>query len=171
MLFKDVDRVGYASIRHAGHRETWPLRSKEFEFRLRRLYYDDRGQSPAAQGITEAVATLEARAIFDGPTLPVVVRLGGHHGRYYLDPADDEGRAIEISRDGWRLVTEPPVHFQRSPGMRPLPVPQPGGTLDELRGFINVASDGDWKLLVGWLLSAARPTGQPYPLLALQGEQ
>jgi energy-coupling factor transporter ATP-binding protein EcfA2 len=55
--------------------------------------------------------------------------------------------------------------------MSQLPVPRPGGSLEQFRGFTNVASEDDWRLLMGWLLSAARPTGQPYPILGLHGEQ
>lgn len=34
--------------------------------------------------------------------------------------------------------------------MLPLPVPEKGGSLNDLRGFVNVADDGDFALLVGW---------------------
>ena len=51
-----------------------------------------------------------------------------------------------------------------------LPLPQQGGSLDALRDLLNVESHADWRLLVGWLLAAFRPTG-PYPVLILTGEQ
>src|SRR5256886_5689169 len=54
--------------------------------------------------------------------------------------------------------------------MLALPVPLPGGALDDLRPFLNVADDGDYRLLVTWLLAALRPRG-PYPVLVLHGEQ
>ena len=39
-----------------------------------------------------------------------------------------------------------------------------------LRPFLNVADEGDYRLLVTWLLAALRPCG-PYPILVLHGEQ
>jgi len=54
--------------------------------------------------------------------------------------------------------------------MLALPVPIPGGSIHALRPFVNVADDGDYRLLITWLLAALRPRG-PYPLLVLQGEQ
>src|SRR5207247_939244 len=45
-----------------------------------------------------------------------------------------------------------------------------GGQLSELRQFINVKDDDDWKLLVAFLTAALRPKG-PYPVLVLHGEQ
>ena len=44
-----------------------------------------------------------------------------------------------------------------------------GGSLADLRRFINVGSDADFILIVAWLVSALHPSG-PYPVLALNGE-
>jgi hypothetical protein len=51
----------------------------------------------------------------------------------------------------------------------PLPVPERGGSLDDLRPFVNVASDDDFILLAAWILAALRSRG-PYPVLVLLGE-
>ena len=45
-----------------------------------------------------------------------------------------------------------------------------GGSIELLRSFINVKSDGDFVLLVAWLVAALRNRG-PYPLIVLSGEQ
>src|SRR5262249_54004620 len=58
----------------------------------------------------------------------------------------------------------------RARGLLPLPVPVAGGMLSDLRAFINVPDDDDWKLVVAWLKAAFRPRG-PYPILVLNGEQ
>ena len=63
-----------------------------------------------------------------------------------------------------------PVRFRRAPGVLPLPVPLSGGTIDDLRTFLNVRSDDDFELALAWLLAAMRDRG-PYPVLALMGEQ
>ena len=54
--------------------------------------------------------------------------------------------------------------------MLPLPVPIKGGSVDDLRPFVNVAGDADFILLVAWLLAAYRDCG-PYPGLALKGDE
>jgi hypothetical protein len=54
--------------------------------------------------------------------------------------------------------------------MLPLPYPREGGSITSLRGFVNVANDDDWALLLAWLVAAFRPHG-PYPVLVLHGEQ
>src|SRR5262249_57932925 len=70
----------------------------------------------------------------------------------------------------WRLIPEPPVRFRRSAGMKALPAPVCGGSIDQLRPFLNVASENDFVLTVAVLLSALRDRG-PYPIVAVTGEQ
>jgi hypothetical protein len=54
--------------------------------------------------------------------------------------------------------------------MKALPVPERGGSLLDLRRLINIGSDANWALLLGWLVAALRPRG-PYPVLVVHGEQ
>jgi hypothetical protein len=64
----------------------------------------------------------------------------------------------------------PPVRFRRAAGMLPLPVPQAGGSIEELASFLNVRNRSDFMLVVAWLLATLR-AGGPYPVLAISGEQ
>src|SRR5262249_10157427 len=54
--------------------------------------------------------------------------------------------------------------------MQPLPVPEEGGALGDLRRFLNVRDEDGFILIVSWMLAALRPAG-PYPVLAISGEQ
>ncbi|MEX2172705.1 MAG: hypothetical protein WD851_25535, partial [Pirellulales bacterium] len=83
--------------------------------------------------------------------------------------ANDKRQVVEIDKNGWRVLNESPVMFRQEKGMLPLPVPQPGGSMDKLRPFVNV-SDEQWPLLLGFLVAALHPRG-PYPVLAVSGEQ
>jgi hypothetical protein len=112
---------------------------------------------------------LEGQAVFAGTVEPVSIRVADAGGRIYLDLGDESWKAIEIDAAGWRLVDDVPVKMRRPAGMAALPVPVPGGTVNELRAFLNVATDEDWVLTVAWLIAALRPTG-PYPVLGLHGE-
>ena len=101
--------------------------------------------------------------------MPVFKRRAMHEGKIYIDLCDDAWRAIEIDTNGWRIVDEFPVRFVRSKGMLPLAIPVRGGSIDDLRDFLNVETEDDFKLIAGWTLGAMRPTG-PYAVLALAGE-
>ena len=117
-----------------------------------------------------ALNVIEARAHFDAPERVVHIRVGGLDDRLYLDLCDENWRAVEIDTAGWRVIDNPPVRFRRAAGMRPLPVPMPGGSVETLRSFLNVRSDPDFVLVVAWALAVLRNRG-PYPVLVLSGEQ
>ena len=168
-LFHDPDQQGWASIRVDGHWENYPIRGRAFQLFLLRVYYLDTGESPGAQATRAAAELFEARALFDGQECPVHLRVAGHGGRLYLDLCDRAWRAVEIDVEGWRVVDRPPAKFRRSRGSQPLPEPERGGSLEELRPFFNVDHHG-WILIRAFLVAALRP-GFSLPILVAKGEQ
>ena len=90
-------------------------------------------------------------------------------GRLYLDLCDRSWRAVEIDSQGWRVVDLPAAKFRRTRGSQPLPEPERGGSLEELRPFFSVDDDG-WTLIRAFLVAALRP-GLPCPILVAKGEQ
>ena len=118
------------------------------------------------------IGVLEARARFQGGVRPVFVRtaMGNEDSpAYYLDLADDSGRAIEIRSCGWTVVEKPVVEFRRPAGTLALPLPRTDGSIELLKKYVNL-DDRDFQLFVVWLTAAMRPVG-PYPPLVIQGEQ
>ncbi len=87
----------------------------------------------------------------------------------YLDLCDRAWRAVEIGCEGWRVIARSPVKFRRARGSQPLPEPERGGGLEELRRFLNVDDPG-WTLIRAFLVAALRP-GLPCPILVVKGEQ
>jgi hypothetical protein len=169
-LFHTPDRNAFADIDVDGHRETWPIKSKGFRRWLLHRYYENSEGAPGSEALQSALNTLEAKAHFDGLKRQVFVRVAGLEGKFYLDLADAQWRAVEVDKLGWRVIDTPPVRFRRSDGMLPLPVPLRGGSITTLRWFLNVKRDADFELAAFWILAALRPHG-PYPVLALSGEQ
>ena len=168
-FFHDPDQHGWASIRVDDHWENHPIRSRAFQLFLLRSYYSETGESPEARAIRAAVELFEARALFDGGECPVHLRVAEHRGKLYLDLCDRAWRAVEIDPQGWRIVDRAPAKFRRARGSQPLPEPERGGTLDELRRFFNVDHQG-WVLIRAFLVAALRP-GVPCPILIAKGEQ
>jgi hypothetical protein len=169
-FFHTRDGEPFASVPVGDHRETWPLGRKGFKGWLRRLFYEQTGGAPNSQALQDALGVLSGKALYDGPTAAVHTRVGELDGAIYHDLTDDAWGAVEITGDGWRVVADPPVHFRRTRGQAPLPHPQTGGSLEELRPFLNVDSDDDFHLFVGCLVQALRPRG-PYIGYAAHGEQ
>src|SRR5262249_49374555 len=123
------------------------------------------GSAPNSEALQTALALAEARAFFDGPRREVYTRVGGSNGKIYIDLANEHWQAIEISSTGWQVLDSKQVlvRFRRAPGMLPLPEPRTGGSVDDLRLFLNVKSDDDFELALAWLLAAMRDRG-PYPV-------
>lgn len=169
-LFHAPDGTGFADLDINGHRETWKIRSQGFRRWLTRRYYEETGGVPSSEALQSALNLIEAKAQFDAPERVVHVRVAGLDGRLYLDLGDETWRAVEIDDTGWRVIDNPPVRFRRASGMRPLPVPVPGGSIEALRSFLNVRSDADFVLVIAWAVAVLRNRG-PYPVLVLSGEQ
>jgi Domain of unknown function (DUF3854) len=170
-LFHTPEGVPYAVLNTKGHRETWGTGSRTFREALALRYYQQTGSSPNSQAIRDAIATLDGIARFDGACHDVHVRVAGDDKQIWLDLCNSHWNVVEITANGWRVASDPPVRFRRAGGMLPLPLPEPGGSVDELNQFINVPDDTDeWVMVLSWLANALRPRG-PYPILYLMGEQ
>jgi hypothetical protein len=168
-LFFAPDGDTYATIAESGHQETHAIDGPSFREWVRRILFKTEGSATPEQALNEAVATLQARARYEGSEQGVFIRAAHQDGKIYLDLGDSDWRAVEINTNGWRIVNDPPVRFRRTKGMRPLPVPVPGGTVNELRGFVNLESDSDFVLLVGVIVAAFNPKG-PYFILEITGQ-
>ena len=169
-LFHAPDGSGYADLDINGHRETWPIRAKGFRRWLARRFFEETGGAPSSEALQSALNVIEAKAHFDAPERQVHIRVGGLDGRLYLDLGDEAWRAIEIDATGWRIVDNPPVRFRRASGMKAMPIPMSGGSIETLRSFLNVQTDADFVLVVAWALACLRNRG-PYPVIVLSGEQ
>jgi len=169
-LFHAPDGTAYARIEQGDHREVWPLKSGAIRSWLAGTYYRRHERAAGGQAIRDAVEVLAARALFDGRECAVYVRVARTTDAIYLDLADPKWRAVKITASGWEIVTDSPICFRRPDGVLHLPDPVRGGSIQELRPFLNVADDSQWRLAVGWLVAAIRGAG-PYPVLDIQGEQ
>lgn len=165
-----ADAVAYARVSVNSHWETWPVKSNGFKYFLRRVWREETGKTINQQAVLEASEDIASEALFGGQELEPSVRIGTCNGKIYWDLCDEAWRAIEISQDGWKIVSQPPVQFIRRKGMLYLPEPVRGGHVDEYRSFINVPDDSMWALLLGWIVAALRPN-HPFPILVANGEQ
>jgi hypothetical protein len=173
-LFHTEDGRTFASVPVGEHVEHHPIRSTSFKRWLVHKFFLEQRKPPSSESLQGVLGVLESRAQFDGLQESVFVRVAGTNDadnpKHYLDLCDDRWRAVEITRDGWRIIDRPPVKFRRVKGMLPLPIPERGGSVNDLRPFLNVGSEEDWRLVVVKLTADLRPDG-PYPIQAIHGEQ
>lgn len=175
--FNDEAGEPFVTLLRDGHTETlhMPSRSEQSIFRnlLIGRFHETHGRAASSASVSEAIETLRALTMNASIVRPVAFRVGEHAGRVFLDLGDSTWRVVQIGADGWEIVEakDSAVRFRRSSTMRPLPEPVRGGSVDDLRRFLNTGPDEwRWHLMVSWLLFCFHPGGR-FPPLVLQGEQ
>lgn len=168
-LFLSMDGKCYVSLQRDGHQENLLISGSLFRDLLFYRYFETHAQPPSERSIKEVITVLEGRARFENRREQVYLRVARHGNDLYLDLGDADWRAVRIHKEGWEVIQNPPVRFVRSASMLPLPTPERGGDLSELRTVINIGED-DWPLICGWLVGTLNPEG-PFAHLILHGEQ
>jgi hypothetical protein len=116
----------------------------------------DKKRAPTPTAVKNAIRALQAVARRRGERHEVYIRSATIDGRIYVDLANDQRQAVEIDANGWRIISNPPVRFWRPTGMRPLPEPQRGQSIERLRRYANL-TDAGFILLVQLLVDALHP--------------
>jgi hypothetical protein len=169
-LFQTPSGDPYVTTVNGDTPKTWPIPSAGLRTWLARQLLTVTGSPPASRHVEELIRRLQMWAGVSGLVRSVFVRVGHDAESAYLDLRNAAGEVVRVTGDGWQVMPMHPVRFRRPAGMLALPRPVPGGTLEELRAFVNVGAEADWRLLVAWVIAALQPHG-PYPALILQGEQ
>lgn len=129
-------------------------------------------EDPTMSKVKANIVKLRAIADFDETISykEVFTRIGSSNGKIYLCLHDEEHKVIEIDGAGWREIDEKdaPVLFVQK-FASPLPAPQQGVSLQDLREFINV-NDDDFRLVLGWMLATLNPMVKS-PILWLNGDK
>lgn len=162
----------YASFSLSEHQETHAVMSASFRRYAVQQYYKHYAAAPNGTALGEALATLDAKARFDGESCIVATRCAEHGGYLYLDLTNDTWTVVEISSDGWKIVpaSDLPVRFVRNKDALPLPVPDPDGRLSDVDEFLP--DDEHIRTFAkAFLVGALRPHApQPVlPIIAPQG--
>lgn len=170
-LFHSPEGNAFCDLGVEGHRETLPVRSKDFRDWLSYQFYQKYERVPAGQALKDALTTIAGKAQFKGPCRDVAVRIAGIGDHYiYIDLGSPDWSVIEVDNEGWRIRPSSPVRFWRPRGLLELPRPQGPGSVESLKDLLNLDSIDTFKLIIGYLLCAIRPKG-PYPVLVFTGEQ
>lgn len=169
-LFHDDGGTPFAAASVGGRTAVLRVDGCDYAELLGREYYGLTGRGASRNSISDAVATLSAKAKYDGPKEPVFLRVAPMADGIAIDLGRDTSEAVAVTADGWR-VSEAPVRFIRASKSSALPRPVRAAPCDFglLWEHVNVA-EADRVLVAAWLLAALRPVG-PYPIMLLVGQQ
>ena len=119
------------------------------------------GNTVGEKARTAALEIIESKALA-GAVHHAYLRIARLENRIFIDLGNDKWDAVEITAAGWRVVSNPPVKFRRTKNTGELPYPTNGGSLEQLRPFVNPTEDG-WVLIQGWLLDCIKGGAVPHP--------
>lgn len=166
-LFRGSDGRPYGTARLSGLNETYNLKSSQVREWIIRRYRERSSTLPGVEHLNAAITAAVAYAN-GGKLVPVYTRVANHNGIIYLDLGTPDWSCVRVCPNGWDVVTTAPVRFRRHGQEGPLPIPKKGGSLEELKHFLNFDDDAQWILMVSWVLAAF--SGQkPFPVLVLNG--
>lgn len=166
----DAQREPYAVFEAAGARQVHGVLSQGFSDYLSHAYYTQHDRAPTETSLKVALATLRGQAQFEGETCEVFTRIAKTEAGYWLDLCNDAWQCVQVTATGWAVVAgDGAPLFTRSASMRPLPVPERGGTLDALWPLVNIP-EADRLLALVWMLECLR-ADTPHVVLELVGEQ
>jgi hypothetical protein len=169
-VFPDENGVFYATYKTGkGHVETQRTRGSSFKRFVINRFFGATGRSLSSSQLDDAINLAEAKT--NEESHDVRVRVAGTPDEIFLDLGDNNWKVVRVTKDGWDVLPydgESCV-FLRPDGMLPLPEPDPSGSLEDLRAFVN-GSKEEFVKVCGFILACLHPCG-PYPALLISGTQ
>jgi hypothetical protein len=151
-----------------GHRhETVALDSREFRDHVQLSLMQHDGSLPSDAKVRSIIATTRATARQVPNVGQVFSRIAPHDGGIVIDLGTTDGRVVQVTPDGWEVLTDSPVLFRRGAGLAALPLPVTGGGMDDLQALLPLDARG-YAIALGFILASFRPQG-PYPVLSVAG--
>lgn len=171
-LFHDKYEDAFAAVKSPATNHCFPVGSSEMR-RVATLIVDRVFSRTLTRKMFDEISmTLEAKAVFYSPEMPVYYRYAHYNGAVYIDCARKDGSVLKLSGDGGIeiLASGSPVKFRKKNTNLPLPVlPDEAGDAMLLKEHINYGTDDNWKLILAYIVLTMIAEG-PYTILVIQGE-
>ena len=167
-LWHSGDSMAYASYRAGDHWENWRVGSPQFKRWAYGLYYASCHDVMTDATFTNCQCLLEQQALTGKrhETYRRVARVGD---TIYIDLGDPAWQCVEVTAEEWKVIHNPPVKFLRGSNTGALPMPEKGGSMDELRPLVT-SSQENWQRIKGFILDAFKGR-KPYLALDIHGAQ
>lgn len=166
VLFHDQYRETYIAYFGNGS-DVAKLNSKVCKLWLARYGHVNLKIVPTADTLSRVTLALSARALYEGDQHSLGVRsMRNPDGLWY----DLGGRAVCITKNGWKVTEAVPLLFKRFPHQKDQMAPISGGSLRLLLKYINISNESDQLLFLVYVVAAFIP-GFPHPLLIFHGAQ
>jgi hypothetical protein len=157
-LWKNPDRVGYATFERDGHLENHCIKGEYYQDFLGDEYSKEHQREvkgellpiyPKQAPIKEAISQLYSYARNHGEERKPRIRVNFVDGALWLDLGRSGWKGVRITEEGWTVNDKITAPLIRGQGMRDLPIPAAGGDINALRGFTNTRTDEEFVLFCG----------------------
>jgi hypothetical protein len=167
-LWNGGDGVAYATFRTQEHLENWRITAPQFREWAYGLYFTRSKDVISRPTWDNLLCLVKQQALQDAPqeTYRRVARVGD---TIYVDLGDAAWSCVKVDGQGWALADSPAVKFLRGSNTGALPMPEHGGSMDELRPLVTSCPE-NWERMKGFILDAYKGR-KPYFALAVHGTQ
>lgn len=169
-FFKSPLNVAYAAFLINNHNIIAKVKSNDFKMWLRKQYYEETDKAPSQEAMNNALGIMEMEGLFSEKIVPLFRRIAEIDGTFYYDLTDDAYRVVKISGNGYELLSNPPLLFERGKNAKAQAEPDFPGDINLLWNHFQFKSKDDRILFTAYLISCFVPS-IPHPVLVLSGEK
>ena len=167
-FLRDGDEV-FVELYQNKVRQVYPLRSKAYRNHIMAMYIHKYQTTVDKKTIDGVLDNLEGLYSLKKEEVKVYTRVAYNHNEIEIDLGDPKWNSIKINKSGYTVSPHKEYLFRPK---NTLPLTVPASSAKKLKLFKELfrLSEGDYKLIIGWLLGCFMPQ-EPYPILILQGQQ
>ncbi|MHB8065124.1 MAG: hypothetical protein ACYDG2_21325, partial [Ruminiclostridium sp.] len=158
--FLFTDDMGEPHLYHEvdGYSQVWPIRSNDFKLLITKRLYELSNETPKPSEVKKLQNLFEALAVFSGQEQILYPRIARYRDAIYYNLADNNNRVIEISSEGFEIISKPPLFFQRFKNTVAQVEPKQGVKgLKRLLDFINIIDDSKKTLFLVYMVTCLIP--------------
>ncbi len=169
IFFHDTENLSYVAITIDGHQEVMRLGSENFCTWLNGLFYKEKNNAPRKESITQVVSVLKSRALFDNEeTVKLSNRVAKTENIFWYNLGNKNWQAVKITTDGWEIVDNPPILFNRYKHQIAQVTPKCNGDIHKIFNYLNIKESHT--LFLCWLVSCFVPD-IPHAMPIFYGEK
>jgi hypothetical protein len=166
----DETEEPFAVIQVREHQEVTKLGAGKYEDWLRIEYYKETGRAPNNDSLNQVLATMKAKAKFQGKKHSLHKRVALGKGAFYYDLCDENWRVVKITKNVCKILKKSLPRFTRTRSMKAQVKPLFDGDINLLRKHMRFVTEADWIICLVYIVSCYIPE-IPHPILVLAGEK
>ncbi len=147
-VFLDQHSAGWVRMRVETHWENLRIESPAFRRKMLRAYVEEEGTSIGRETLTTFGDYLEAQA---EEHRSLHNRFAWIDDKLYVDLCTPNWECVEVTPDGWSIVTLERPPFKRFSHQQPIPRPVEGGDVWKILDYVPVKKSVDQTLFIVWL--------------------